>query len=70
MEVTHFLCNYVTNTGQRQLYVGSSCSREPIQDVGNSIHMYKYFCIVYNGETDNNVNFQVNNGNSINVSQS
>ena len=33
MGVTHFLCNYVTNTGQRWLYLGSLCSRQAIQNV-------------------------------------
>ena len=35
MGVAHSLCNYV-NTGQRWLYLGSSCSREPIQKVDNN----------------------------------
>ena len=36
------LCNYITNTGQRWSHLGSPCSREPIQNVDNSISMY--FC--------------------------
>ena len=38
--VIHFLCNYVTNTGQRQLYLGSLCLREPMQN----FTFVKYFC--------------------------
>ena len=34
---------YVTNTGQRCMYLGSSCSREPLENIDNSISMYKYF---------------------------
>ena len=54
--VAHFLCNYVTNVGQRWSYLGSSCSREPIQNVDNSIASTSTFIELYNSETDNNDN--------------
>ena len=35
-EIRGSLCNYVTNTGQRGLYLGLSCSREPIYSGNNN----------------------------------
>ena len=53
----NFICNYTTHTGQWWLYVGSTCSREPMQNVGNSIRMHvSTFVEVYKGKTDNNDN--------------
>ena len=47
----HFLCNYVINADQRRLYLGSSCSREPIQNVDNTIYFCRStFLKVYNGK--------------------
>ena len=43
MGVAYSLCNYVTDTGSRWLDT-AQCSREHIQNVDNSISMYKYFC--------------------------
>ena len=45
---THSFCNYVTNTGQRLLYLDSSSSRKLMQNV-NRVPMYK-------DETDSNDN--------------
>ena len=40
MGVAPSLCNYITNTDQRRSYLDSSCSREPMHNVDNSISMY------------------------------
>ena len=37
--ITHLLCNRITDTGQRSLYVDFSCFREPKRNVDNSIHV-------------------------------
>ena len=59
MGVMHSLCNYATHTGQRQSYLDSLCSREPIQNVIHFCVLYKYVLCrsrLYNPETDNNDN--------------
>ena len=42
--------------GERLLYLGSPCSREHIQNIDNSISMYKYFCRSIQRKTNNNDN--------------